>query len=84
MFVRVQYTNLSSFYSIEARTQANLTRNFTRLMQQTQLTQQIWALWQCGCGATRDRFPRVFVDCLLETKTRLIGIFVGAHSHSFT
>jgi hypothetical protein len=32
MFVRVQYTNLSSFYSIEARARANLTRNLTRLM----------------------------------------------------
>ena len=32
MFVTVQYTNLSSFYCIEARVQANLTRNLMRLM----------------------------------------------------
>src|SRR6266436_740243 len=32
MFVRVQYTNLSCFYPIEARARGNLTRNLTRLM----------------------------------------------------
>ena len=32
MFVTVQYTNLSSFYCIEARARGNLTRNLTRLM----------------------------------------------------
>jgi len=32
MFVTVQYTNLSSFYYIEARARANLTHNLTRLM----------------------------------------------------
>ena len=32
MFVTVQYTNISSFYYIEARARANLTHNLTRLM----------------------------------------------------
>jgi hypothetical protein len=32
MFVRVQYTNLSSFYCIEAHARGNLTHNLTRLM----------------------------------------------------